>query len=64
MDEEAIKDIFNKLASREMTEYHVKKADFIQFRNILVEREDFKHFRGIAGRGGDVVYRYMEVPRS
>jgi hypothetical protein len=29
-----------------------------------VKREDFRHFRGVAQRGGDVLYQYLEEARS
>lgn len=64
MEETAIQEIFNKLASGELMEHQVNKEDFIHFRNVLVKRKDFKHFRGIALRGGGVLYRYTEEPRT
>lgn len=64
MNEESIQEVLNQLKVGGLSEYHVKKPDFLLFRSALVKREDFKHFRGIAGRGGDVVYQYLEEPRS
>jgi len=64
MDEQSIHDILNKLRDGEISEYLVKKEQFLEFRNVLVKREDFKHFRGIARHGGEVLYQYMEVARS
>jgi len=64
MEDTQIQEIVNKLANGELTEYFITKADFLSFRNVLVKREDFKRFRGIAGRGGNIIYRYMETPRS
>lgn len=57
-------EVLEKLKSGEISEYYVKKEDFMVFREILVKREDFKHFRGIGQRGGDVVYQYLADPRS
>ncbi|OLS41913.1 hypothetical protein [Bacillus sp. MRMR6] len=64
MNEEYVNEILDKLMKGELTEYYVKNEDFLSFRQIIVNREDFKHFRGIAKRGGDVLYRYLSEPRS
>lgn len=64
MIEEHIQEILDKLMNGELSEYYVTKADFLPFRTVIVKRADFKNFRGIAQRGGDVLYRYTEIPRS
>jgi hypothetical protein len=64
MDSTLINEILDKLKNGELHEYTVTKETFYQFREVLVNRKDFKHFRGIASHGGKVVYTYMEVPRS
>ncbi|MGN7296473.1 hypothetical protein [Fredinandcohnia aciditolerans] len=64
MNEEFVNEILNKLRDGELNEYLVKKDQFLEFRNTLVKREDFKHYRGIALHGGDVLYRYTEDARS
>ncbi|WP_226530076.1 hypothetical protein [Metabacillus niabensis] len=64
MDKQTINDILNKLKDGELNEYYVAKEQFLPFRDILVAREDFKHFRGIAKQGGHVVYHYLKEPRS
>ncbi|MCM3586242.1 hypothetical protein M3182_10920 [Mesobacillus maritimus] len=64
MSVEDINDILDRLKSGELTEYRVLKADFLAFRQVLVNRKDFKNFRGIAQRGGDVIYQYLQTPRS
>ena len=64
MNEEYVKEILEKLKTGELSEYYVKNEDFMEFREVLVKREDFKHFRGIGQRGGDVLYHYLEEPRS
>lgn len=64
MTEELINDILNQLKNREISEYHVKKEDFLLFRSVLVKREDFKHFRGVAHHGGSVQYEYLDTARS
>ena len=42
----------------------VKKENFLEFREVLIKREDFKHFRGIAKQGGIVIYTYEKDARS
>ncbi|WP_053362000.1 hypothetical protein [Bacillus sp. FJAT-27251] len=64
MTREEISMIFDSLKNREIEEFLVAKQEFLRFREVLVQREDFKHFRGIAQRGGDVLYTYTETPRS
>ncbi|MBP3038396.1 hypothetical protein J9303_02600 [Bacillaceae bacterium Marseille-Q3522] len=62
--EAEIADILEKLKSGELSEYYVKKDDFLLFQKYLITRPDFKHFRGIAQRGGNILYRYTEKARS
>jgi hypothetical protein len=64
MQEEFVNDILNRLMNGSLSEYYIKKEDFMDFRDVLVKRKDFKHFRGIGQRGGDVLYQYIETPRS
>ncbi|MGM0902524.1 hypothetical protein [Mesobacillus maritimus] len=64
MTNEEVHEILNQLKRGEVSEYHVSKEEFLTFRQVLVNREDFKHFRGIAQRGGEVVYHYIENARS
>ncbi|QED47338.1 hypothetical protein [Cytobacillus dafuensis] len=64
MEEEHFQEILEKLKSGELTEYYVTKSDFLQIRSVIVKRDDFRHFRGIAQRGGDIIYQYLENPRS
>lgn len=56
--------LLESLKNKELEELFVSKEDFQVVREILVNREDFKHFRGIAQRGGAVIYQYLEDPRS
>lgn len=64
LEEELIKEILDRLMSGAISEYYVKNEEFMVFRQVLVKRKDFKHFRGIGQRGGDVLYQYLENPRS
>ncbi|MFD6440460.1 hypothetical protein ACFWDG_11750 [Peribacillus sp. NPDC060186] len=64
MDAQEAKDVLDKLANREMDEFRIAKEDFLGFREVLVKREDFKHFRGNAQHNGEIIYTYLEEARS
>ena len=64
MEEPFITEILNKLQNKEILEYRVSKEQFLEFRKVLVARDDFKFFRGIAQRGGEVIYTYLDEARS
>lgn len=64
MNDQFVQEVLEKLKNGELSEFYVKKEDFMDFRQVLVKRDDFKHFRGIGQRGGDVLYQYLKEPRS
>jgi len=64
MNKEEISALLDQLKEGVISELHVSKEDFLTVREVIVARSDFKHFRGVAERGGSVMYRYMENPRS
>jgi hypothetical protein len=64
VNEQFVNEILDKLMNGELSEYYVKKDEFMEFRKVLVKRQDFKHFRGIGQHGGDVLYQYLKEPRS
>lgn len=64
MDEKTANSLLDQLASGEIQELYIKREDFLSFQPTLVKRTDFKHFRGIAKHGGDIIYTYMDEPRS
>jgi hypothetical protein len=47
-----------------VTSITIEKENFLEFREVLILREDFKHFRGIAKQGGIVIYTYEKSARS
>ncbi|WP_017727444.1 hypothetical protein [Halalkalibacterium ligniniphilum] len=51
-------EILKALREGEMQEFKVKKADFLDFREVLSKQEDMKSFRGNAQHGGEVIYTY------
>lgn len=64
MEDEQIIQVLDQLKNGEIQEYYVTKENFLDFRRILVKREDFKHYQGIAHRGGNILYRYLDQARS
>ncbi|MEH6940282.1 hypothetical protein [Bacillus sp. JJ722] len=64
MNKEEAKELLEKLKLGEISEFTVSKEDFLDFREQLVKRSDFKHFRGVAKHGGTTIYTYLEVARS
>ncbi|MCC2929621.1 hypothetical protein [Bacillus sp. LBG-1-113] len=64
MRPEDITEQIEQLRTGEIKELRVQKEHFLDFRAVLSKQDDFKHFRGIAKQGGDVVFQYLEQPRS
>ncbi|WP_102692841.1 hypothetical protein [Rummeliibacillus pycnus] len=58
------KNKLEELKNGMIKEIKVDKNEFYALREALVEREDFKHFQGIAQQGGNIVYVYLEEARS
>ena len=56
--------MIEQLKSGEEQKIIIPKEEFLQFRELLVKDEMFKHFRGEAQQGGDVIFTFLEVPRS
>ena len=61
---ESYEEKLNMLKNRDIKEIVIEKNEFLAFREVLVLREDFKHFSGNAKQGGQVVYTYLDVARS
>ena len=64
MNKEEIQSLFDQLKNGEIDKLDVSKENFMDFRFVLVQRQDFKHFRGTAHIGGSVTYQYLKEPRS
>ncbi|PFA69370.1 hypothetical protein CN378_04085 [Bacillus sp. AFS015802] len=64
MSESEILEQLQLLRTKEVEEIRVLKEDFLAFRSVLVKQDDFKQFRGIAQQGGNVLFRYLDTPRS
>lgn len=54
----------NMLQNGDIKTLEISKNDFLSFREVLVKREDFKHFSGNAMQGGQIVYTYLSKARS
>lgn len=57
-------EMLDQLKSGEIQTLEIAKNDFLAFREVLIKREDFKHFSGNAMQGAQVVFTYLKVPRS
>ena len=56
--------ILNQLQSGELSSIEINKAEYLQFREVLVKNPQFKHFRGEAKQGGNIIFTYLHVPRT
>lgn len=56
--------LLDQLRNKEVESITISKAEFLQFREQLVKDPQFKHFRGEAKQGGDVVFTFLDVPRT
>jgi len=55
-------ELLEQLKQGEISSLTVQKEDFLDFREVLIKREDFKHFRGAAFHHGITIYTYTENP--
>ncbi|MEN0643345.1 hypothetical protein MKY91_09330 [Alkalicoccobacillus gibsonii] len=58
MTKELAKQVLEQLKSGEISEYRVKKENFLAFQPVLHKHPEFKNFRGAAIHGGAIVYTY------
>lgn len=61
---EIYKKMIEQLKNGEIDSIEVTKEEFLKFREVLVKDLKFKHFRGEAKQGGNVIYTFLEIPRS
>lgn len=54
--------MLDQLKAREISSITIQKEDFLVFREVLIARPDFKHFKGTAFHHGTTVYTYTEEP--
>jgi hypothetical protein len=54
--------MLDQLKAGEIPSLEISKEEFLEFRSILVNRSDFKHYRGTAHHFGRTVYTYTSEP--
>lgn len=55
-------ELLDRLKAGEIPSITIEKNDFLEFRTVLIGREDFKHFRGEAFHHGKTIYKYTQEP--
>ncbi|MGM9949795.1 MAG: hypothetical protein ACI33P_06695 [Lysinibacillus sp.] len=61
---EKYKQLLDQLRHGEVEKVEVSKAEYLAFREVLVKDPQFKHFRGEAKQGGNVMFTFLEQPRT
>ena len=61
---EKYKLMLNQLRNGEVSSIEINKAEYLHFREVLVKDTQFKNFRGEAKQGGNIVFTFLEVPRT
>lgn len=61
---EHYKNILDQLRNGELDKAEISKAEYLAFREILVKDPQFKHFRGEAKQGGNIIFTFLETPRT
>lgn len=56
--------LLDQLKLGDIPELAVTKEEFEKLRAVLIDREDFKQFRGEAAHHGKVTYTFSEIPRN
>lgn len=56
--------LIDQLRNGDVQSILIKKEEFLQFRELLLKDAQFKHFRGEAKQGGDVVFTFLQQARS
>ena len=61
---EKYKSMLDQLRNGEVNSIEINKVDYLQFREVLVQDPQFKHFRGEAKQGGNIKFTFLNVPRT
>lgn len=56
--------LLEQLKSGELASIEIEKGEFLAFRKVLVDHAEFKHFRGEAKQGGNIIFTYIQEARS
>ena len=57
-------EILEQLKEGTLQQVEISKEEFLAFRAVITSHKNFKHFRGEAKQGGNVIYTYLKEPRS
>lgn len=55
-------ELLDQLKNGNLDSLTIEKEHFLEFRKVLVAREDFKHYRGVAYHHGLTIYTYTDEP--
>ncbi|WP_431029305.1 hypothetical protein [Lysinibacillus sp. LZ02] len=61
---EKYKQILDQLRNGELQSVEISKSDYLSFREALVNDPQFKHFRGEAKQGGNIIFTFLQAPRT
>lgn len=61
---EKYKLMLNQLRNGEVTSIEINKDEYLHFREVLVKDAQFKHFRGEAKQGGNIVFTFSKIART
>lgn len=61
---EHYKNILDQLRNGELDQVEISKAEYLAFREVLIKDPQFKHFRGEAKQGGNIIFTFLEKPRT
>lgn len=55
-------ELLEQLKSGKIQSITINKEEFLDFRSVLIDRKDFKHFRGEAFHHGKTIYKFTQEP--
>lgn len=61
---EQYQQMLDQLRNGKVNSIVITKSEYLHFREALVKDPQFKHFRGEAKQGGNIVFTFLEVPRT
>lgn len=56
--------LLDQLRNGEVKSIEIEKNNYLAFREVLVRDPQFKHFRGEAKQGGNIVFTFLNIPRT
>lgn len=58
------KKMLDALRNGEIQSIRLTKENYLEFRNELIQDPQFKHFRGEAKQGGDIIFTFLDKARA